>query len=162
MFEKLQKAYFTKNLDIPCHFLLRFGAIVNEVIKPKKVNEWNLNKEDGSTSSNHQEVADIFNSFFIKKVEDLKSSIDKDYTMDPLDKLSAQKKIEKTFRIKPVTQQQLIKHMSKMKKKQSAGIDGLSQDKLVLGSKSLIYPLLQIINQSVREGAFPSIEGSIF
>ena len=46
--------------------------------------------------------------------------------------------------------------MSKMKKKQSAGTDGLSQDKLVLGSKSLVYPLLQIINQSIREGAFPS------
>ena len=43
-----------------------------------------------------------------------------------------------------------------MKEKQSAGIDGLSQDKLVIGSKSLVYPLMQIINQSIREGVFPS------
>ena len=32
---------------------------------------------------------------------------------------------------------------------QSAGVDGLSQDKLVLGPKSLVYPLLQIVNQSL-------------
>ena len=47
-------------------------------------------------------------------------------------------------------------NLAKMKKKQSAGVDGLSQDKLVLGSKALVYPLVQIINQSIREGAFPS------
>ena len=43
-----------------------------------------------------------------------------------------------------------------MKKKHSAGTDGLSQDKLVMGAKALVYPLLQIINQSIREGMFPS------
>ena len=43
-----------------------------------------------------------------------------------------------------------------MKKKHSAGVDGLSLDKLVLGAKSLVYPLLQIVNQSIREGCFPS------
>ena len=122
----------------------------------KKENEWTIRNEDGTTTSDHQEVADIFNNFFIKKVKDLKSNIDKDYIMDPLDKLNSQKKTEKTFGIKPVSQKQLLKFMSKMKKKQSAGTNGLSQDKLVLGSKSLVYPLLQIINQSIREGAFPS------
>ena len=38
-----------------------------------------------------------------------------------------------------------------MKKKQSAGIDGLGQVKLVLGSKIIVEPLLQIVNQSIRE-----------
>ena len=46
--------------------------------------------------------------------------------------------------------------MKKMKEKQSAGIDGISQDKLILGSKVLINQLLQILNQSIREGHFPS------
>ena len=55
----------------------------------------------------------------------------------------------------PITQKHLRKLMKKMKKK-SAGIDGLSQDKLVLGSKVLINPLLQIVNQSIRDGKFPS------
>ena len=43
-----------------------------------------------------------------------------------------------------------------MKKKHRAGVDGLSQEKLVLGAKSLVYPLLQIVNQSIREGSFPT------
>ena len=62
-----------------------------------------------------------------------------------MDNLSAKKKPDVSFSLKPVTQKQLLKHISKMKKKKSAGTDGLSQDKLVLGSKSLVYPLLQII-----------------
>ena len=76
--------------------------------------------------------------------------------MDPLDKLQAQPKTEKSFSTKTISQKQLIKYLSKIKKKKSAGTDGLSQDKLVLGTKSLVYPLLQIINQYIREGAFPS------
>ena len=73
--------------------------IVNEVIKPKKDKEWTIFKEDGSSTSDHQEIADIFNSFFIKKVEDLKANIDKDYVMDPIEKLSSKTKSENTFSI---------------------------------------------------------------
>ena len=76
--------------------------------------------------------------------------------MDPFEKLKESRKTDKVFSLKPVNQKQLLKHMSKMKKKHSAGTDGLSQDKLVMGAKALVYPLLQIINQSIREGMFPS------
>ena len=47
--------------------------IASEVITPKKENEWSLKKEDESVTTDHQEVANIFNNFFIQKVEDLKS-----------------------------------------------------------------------------------------
>ena len=48
---------------------------VNDVIKPKKENEWTVRKDDGSSTSDHQEVADIYNSHFINKVEMLKANI---------------------------------------------------------------------------------------
>ena len=43
----------------------------------------------------------------------------------------------------------------KLKKKKSAGVDRLSQDKLISGAASLISPLTIIINQSITEGEFP-------
>ena len=45
--------------------------------------------------------------------------------------------------------------MKKLKKKRSAGIDGLGQDQLILGSKTLTAPLSTIINDSVTSGIFP-------
>ena len=45
--------------------------------------------------------------------------------MDPIEKLISQRKTEKNFSIKQVIQKQLLKQLSKMKKKKSAGIDGL-------------------------------------
>ena len=74
--------------------------IVTEVIKPKKENEWTIQKENGLPTSDHQEVADIFNVFFIKKVEDLKANIDKDFVMDPIGKLNLQNKSGSRFSIK--------------------------------------------------------------
>ncbi len=44
-----------------------------------------------------------------------------------------------------------------MKKKKSAGIDGISQEQLVLGAKVLVVPLTRIINSSISSGEFPSM-----
>ena len=73
---------------------------------------------------------------------------------DPLINLTPKNKEGIKFELKTVTHKQILKCLKKMKKKQSAGVDGLSQDKLVLGAKSLVFPLLQIVNQSIREGCF--------
>ena len=50
----------------------------------------------------------------------------------------------------------MVEHLKKLKKKKSAGLDGLSQENLLLGSSKLLCPLTKIINQSIREGKFPT------
>ena len=57
---------------------------------------------------------------------------------------------------KKVTQKQLSKHVKKLNKKKSSGLDGLSQENLILGAKHLIAPLTAIVNQSIEEGEFPN------
>ena len=42
-----------------------------------------------------------------------------------------------------------------MLQKKSVGCDGMSQEQLVMGSKSLADPLLDIINNSIEAGYFP-------
>ena len=77
------------------------------------------------------------------------------YIEDPLLNLTPKNKSGVKYGLKAVSQKQILKFLKKMKKKQSAGVDGLSQDKLVLGAKSLVYPLLQIVNQSIRGKQLP-------
>jgi hypothetical protein len=51
----------------------------------------------------------------------------------------------------------VYKAICSLKKKKSAGIDGISQEQLVLGAKVLVVPLTRIINNSISSGEFPSI-----
>ena len=55
------------------------------------------------------------------------------------------------FSIKTINQEKLKKIMKKLKKKKSAGIDGLGQDKLTMGANSLAAPLTKIFNKSITE-----------
>ena len=47
--------------------------------------------------------------------------------------------------------------MCSLKKKKSAGVDGISQENLVLGAKALDVPLTRIINNSIANGEFPEM-----
>ena len=77
-------------------------------------------------------LADTFNSFFIKKIEDLKEGINKDLIEDPLTKLKEKMKDYKLqFSLKTVSTSKVSKTMKQMKKKKSSVIDGLSQENLI-------------------------------
>ncbi len=51
----------------------------------------------------------------------------------------------------------MYKPICSLQKKKSAGIDGISQEQLVLGAKVLVVPLTRIINSSISSGEFPSM-----
>ena len=61
--------------------------IVNEIItSPKSESTWRLN-ENGTIIEQESEIAEIFNSFFVDKIQDLKQNIDQNLLEDPLIKL---------------------------------------------------------------------------
>ena len=59
--------------------------------------------------------------------------------------------------MKTVTEKTVYKAMCSLKKKKSAGVDGISQENLVLGAKALVVPLTRIINNSITNGEFPEM-----
>ena len=129
--------------------------IVNEVTKPKEDQVWRL-KEESGVIEEEKEIAEVFNKFFVEKIEKLKEGIDKDYVKEPLEKLK--KKLEKKnlkFSLKTVSEEVVKKAMNKMKKKKSAGVDGISQENLLLGTEILAIPLTRLINCSIKSGIFP-------
>ena len=129
--------------------------IVNEVTKPRSDCEWKLKTSTGITED-EQEIANTFNQFFIQKIEDLKTGINPQMIEDPLGKLREKMKDNKQeFSLKTVTQLKVAKSLRKLKRKKSSGNDGLSQEKLVMGSDVLVNPLTSIINCSISTGQFP-------
>ena len=79
-------------------------------------------------------------------------------TKDPLNKLREKMKNRNIkFSLKTVTETQVKKIMEKMKKKKSSGVDGVSQECLLLGKDVLSIPLTRIINSSISEGIVPEV-----
>ena len=129
--------------------------IVNDITNPKAEASWKL-EEEGRMIENEKEIADIFNDYFIEKIENLKRNINKEYVKDPLEKLK--RKMERKnlkFKLKTVTEKKVKKAMLSLKKKKSAGKDGISQEQIVLGTDVLVIPLTRIINNSISTGVVP-------
>ena len=61
-----------------------------------------------------------------------------------------------SFSIKPTNEKKLRQVFKKLKKKKSAGCDGLSQAQLAAGADTLTKPLTKIFNRSIEEGVFPN------
>ena len=132
-------------------------SVANEVINPRKESDWSVVDEKGETIKDEKEVAEMFNGFFIKKVEDLKGNINPRHVEDPLARLSDKlKNLNSKLEFKTVTQRQMKTHLKKLSKKKSSGLDGLSQENLILGIPNLLAPLTAIVNQSITQGTFPS------
>ena len=74
------------------------------------------NKNNSTTD--HQEIVDIFNTFFVEKIEKLKSNIEDELVEDPLVKLKS--KLDKkglNFPIKQVSVKTVTGSINKMKNK---------------------------------------------
>ena len=50
---------------------MRCGKIVKEIATPKSESNWSL-KEDSKEINGEKEIAEIFNDYFISKIQDLK------------------------------------------------------------------------------------------
>ena len=129
--------------------------VVNEVIAPRVKSQWELN-EDGLMIKEELEIANTFNKFFVSKIQNLRTNINQNYVEDPLEKLR-KKMVKKNikFSLKTVSEKKVYKAICSLKRKKSSGSDGLTQEQLVLGAKTIAVPLTRIINSSISSGIFP-------
>ena len=67
--------------------------VANEAINPKKETKWNIKAKDDTNISDELQVAELFNEFFVEKVENLKAGINPNLIEDPLTRLK--EKMEK-------------------------------------------------------------------
>ena len=125
-----------------------YWHVVNGIINPKTEPSWKLN-EDGNDVTDEKDIAESFNNFFVSKTDGIKAKIDNTIKDDPLIRLK--KKVENKnlkFLLKTVSVKTVTKIMKKMKKKKSAGTDGVTQECLLMGVDVVAEPLTHIINTS--------------
>ena len=102
-------------------------------------------------------IANSFNTFFVKKIGNLKANIDPNLITDPLKNLQNKMKANTSkFELKTVSISSLKKTITQLKSKNSSGCDGFSQKQLKAGVSNLAGPLLNIINASIKNGQFPA------
>ena len=129
--------------------------MVNDITKPRSESNWKL-EEDGKEIKDEKVIADIFNRYFIEKIEKLKKDSNPKYVAEPLEKLKKKMQHKNLkFELKTVSEKKVRKAMLSLRKKKSAGKDGLSQEQLILGTDVLAIPLTRIINTSIKTGEVP-------
>ena len=92
--------------------------VANDVLNPKKENDWKVINKDGTQVTEELEVAEVFNEFFVEKVNQLKNGIDPIMKEDPFVRLQEKMKNNKCrLEFKTITQKQLVIHLKKLKKR---------------------------------------------
>ena len=100
-------------------------------------------------------MADVFNSFFVEKIANLRSRVKKSYTTDPMEKIKMTSKPKRPFTLRTTTEENVIKLIKATKSKDSAGMDDISSKILKMSAEVLSIPLTRVINTSITTGVFP-------
>jgi len=130
---------------------------VRNILNPKSSKKISL-KIDGVETSEDERVADLFNKYFIAKIEKLRNDIDPKYIESPTKRLkkSLNERRPGTLQLRTVKEAEVIKALHDLKPKKSSGMDGVSQELLKSISSVVFVPLTLIINTSINTGVFPS------
>ena len=109
---------------------------------------------DSKVIKDKQEICNKFNDFFAnigpKLASQIKPSSNKTYDT------FLKRWVLTYFAFILVSENDVLKHLSSLRTKNSAGIDGISVKLLKMLSSALINPLTLIINQSLVTGIFPN------
>lgn len=132
--------------------------IANNITNPPVSSPSMSLMEDDKEVVDDQNVAEIFNTFFVEKIRALREGIDKTRIEDPLWRLKEKMKTSSAkFSLHTVTEQKVEKLITKLKDKNSSGIDGINSKVLKAASRCLKVPLTYIVNASISAGVFPKI-----
>ena len=113
-------------------------------------------KEGGVKIKDEKILAEIFNKFFKKKIEDIEKSIPV-HDIDPTCKLKEKLKGRNlSFHLPTVTETEVKKAIHSLKPKTSSGLDFISPKIVKLAVDVIATPLTYVINTSLLSGEFPS------
>ena len=106
--------------------------IAKEIINPRKENNWSM-QINNSITDDPTLIANSFNTFFAKKIKNLKANIDPNLITNPLKNLQNKMKAKTSkFELKTVSISSLKKTITQLKSKNSSGYDGLFKNSLKL------------------------------
>ena len=130
---------------------------INDVMNKSKIQSkfpsyFNIN---GTKLTDKKDIATEFNKFFINIGPKLASEIGNEMEHD-FNSYMNKTKIDTTFHVVPIDEEQTLTIISQLKPKKSMGYDNISQIVLQKSAMYLAKPLTCIINQSLITGIFPN------
>lgn len=135
---------------------------LNEILRSELLAKNKLRMTvNGELVEDPKTLAEEFNAFFIKKIQDLVENITRKKNFDPVEKLrermSEPDKRDLKFTLETVTHDEVADIVKQLKNKTSHGFDGISSEIIKLGGAAIIEPLTRIVNCSIKTGVFPDM-----
>jgi len=128
---------------------------IRDLMNPRRTGSVKL-IVDGTEEKDEKKVANIFNTFFIRKVQKLREDIDDGLKEDPTRRLRQRMQgRDHRFQLHPASEIDISKAFRKLKPKKSSGMDGISQELLKSIESVVKVPLQLIVNTSISTGTFP-------
>lgn len=126
--------------------------IINELRKGESENPKQITLEkDGIKIEKALDVANSFNDYYINLLTTVtEQMVREDFQFSLIDK------VDKSVFLRPCTNLEVEKVINSLANKNSAGIDGISNNILKSIKSSIIAPLTYIINLCLSQGIFPS------
>lgn len=125
--------------------------VIHELTKPNvsksAINE--IRNQQGTIVSEHREIADCLNNFFVNVADGLNLK-------GPSFDLHLER-IEKSIYLYPCDQQELTSIISKLKNKASCGWDNISSSVIKRSFQVVLEPLIYIVNGCLSQGVFPQM-----
>ena len=118
---------------------------MKDITQPKSSSKIIL-VENGKTIEDEKEVADVFNNFFVEKIQDLKDNIDQTLVEDAFKRLKEKMEPMKLkFSLKKVSEKTVLKAIKGMKNKKRSGLNEITQEQLKSGAEILVIPLTSLV-----------------
>ena len=124
---------------------------INDILKPENIAKNSIKIQlNNDIIEDPQQLAEEFNIFFKKKVENLADGIKKNLHIDPVSHLREKMSgLNLKFKLRTVSEKEISKILKAMKSKNSHGYDGITSEVLKLGANVLVVPLTFIVNSSI-------------
>ena len=125
-----------------------------------KAEKETIKLKEGSHTLTLKESAVAFNTFFLEKVEKIKSKIQSG-GLDPLE--NTRRRAEKlgikknSFALRTVTEKKVLEAIRKSKNSSCPDIDGLSPEVLKLAAPVISVPLTWVINSTIESQSIPNV-----
>lgn len=156
-----KKTYFTKKLEVCGSDSRKYWRLVKNTLSSPQFSADRVQTERGTvqTEGNERLVANAFNEFYIDKVAEILQSVNpasgNTNNTNQSQFLTSEPRLERTFRITPITQREVGETMKRLPNKLSKGVDGITSVFLKNNSTALIPPLTWLFNLSMSKGVFP-------
>ena len=151
---------FRENISSPKEFWKQMKKCYPAKEKVKPCKSFIVN---GSASEDKTKIADAFCSYFVNVGTKLSSTITSLSNLtwkipDTLVRLLSINKNHVTFKFSPVNVRDVAKILKSLKSSKASGIDNIPGRMIKDAADELAAPMSLLVNMSLREGVFPTVE----